>query len=240
MAIYRAPRPERHFTILENALLRDDRLSYRARGILAVILSHHDDWSITSEDLAAAGTEGRDAIRTALTELETAGYLRREKRQGKDGRWATQAIVYDTPQVENRTTQDALFDPPGPGKPAPVEPASDNQALTEETSQKTSPTETAPKTKPPADVIAADVYEALDKMGNYLAIRKVAAQALRAKHDQESIRLAMRRLVADSRPLTGPLLRTELQRGQGGGNRDTHHDHWTNGGGFVTEGGPTT
>jgi hypothetical protein len=226
--------------MLENSLLRDERLSYRARGILAVILSNVDDWSITSEDLAAKAPEGRDAVRTALTELEAVGYLRREKRRGRDGRIATVAMVYDRPQVETRTEQAALFpqvtpgtDSPAPEEPAPGQPTPDSQAPTEEPLKKTP----APAGRGPADLIAAAVYERLDKMGNYMAIRQVAAQALRAKHPQESVQAAMFKLVDDSRPLTGQTVRDAL-KGAIGTTRDTHHDHWSKGGTFAQE-GPT-
>lgn len=241
MAIYRGPRPDRDFTILHNEVLRDARLSYRARGILAVILSHSEEWNTTSEDLAEKGREGRDAVRTALTELEDAGYLRREKRRGANGQWATQAIVYDTPRAEPRSVQEELFGGPGPRNPAPVEPAEASQAPTEEPSKKTSPDgEGATALKPAqiANAVATIVYEHLDKMGNFMAIQQVALRALKAGHAQEAVAAAMVKAVDDSRPLTGPVVRQYLLNGSGESTspRDTHAAHWESGGTF-TEGG---
>ena len=88
--IVRTPRPDGEtFTVLSNAVLRDVRLSWRARGVLAYLLSLPDDWRITAEHLTRCAPEGRDAVRTALTELEHVGYLTRRRRQDSAGRWVT-------------------------------------------------------------------------------------------------------------------------------------------------------
>lgn len=99
MSIIRAPR-EGNFTIIPNDTLRDTRLSYRARGVLAYVLSHPDNWVTSAQRLADEGTEGRDAMRKALGELETAGYLVRRRYRGDDGRWQTDQVLHDTPQED--------------------------------------------------------------------------------------------------------------------------------------------
>ncbi|CRK49542.1 conserved hypothetical protein [Rhodococcus sp. RD6.2] len=88
--IQRGPRRADHFTVLSNAVLNDARLSFRARGILMWLLSKPADWRTRSESLAAQSpTEGHDAVRTAMRELEEHGYLVREKVQDERGRWHT-------------------------------------------------------------------------------------------------------------------------------------------------------
>lgn len=98
MSIVRGPRPKGHFTVICNDTLRDTRLSYRARGLLAAILSRPDDWRTSADSLAREGLEGRGAILTALRELEDMGYLRRVKtRDPQTGRLSQHSIVYDRP-----------------------------------------------------------------------------------------------------------------------------------------------
>lgn len=236
MAIYRAPRPDNHFTTIRNNVIRDERLSYKARGLLVVILSNADDWNTTSEDLARRAPDGRDAIQAGLRELEAAGYLVRVRRQDQRGRWSNHAMVYDEPQTPaEKTEQGALFDTPEPENPAPEKPAPENPALTEEPPKKDAPTERAP-----VDVVAAAVYEHGEKMGNYMAIRQVAGRALKLDGaTPESVQAAMCRALDDSRPLTGQVVRDYLRSGEQAGPRNTHQSHWDNGGTFATtdEGG---
>lgn len=99
MATIRVARRSR-FTTLHRDTVNDDRLSFRARGVLLWLLDKPDDWSCDAAAIARAGSEGRDAIRSALAELEAAGYLARERRQGEGGRWRTDTVVRERPVVE--------------------------------------------------------------------------------------------------------------------------------------------
>jgi len=109
VTIIRAPRAER-YTILRRDLINDGRLSFRALGVLAYILDKPDDWKIDAEDMSHTHGEGRDAIRTALSELEAAGYLVRQKYRKEDGTWAADSTVYDVPV--DQSGKPAAADPP--------------------------------------------------------------------------------------------------------------------------------
>lgn len=128
MAIKRAPRPVSNFTILTNEVLRDSRLSFRARGILASILSRPDNWRSSADSLAKETTEGRSAILTALKELEQIGYLERKKYQDEFGRWITESLIYDQPMSPK-------FDFPTSVQPTSVQPTSENRTVIEELSK---------------------------------------------------------------------------------------------------------
>jgi len=82
---------------MDKATVNDDRLSFRARGILLWLLEKPDDWRCDSEVIARAGTEGREAVRTALKELLALGYLRRTKAHGPHGHWQNITDVFERP-----------------------------------------------------------------------------------------------------------------------------------------------
>ena len=126
MSIIRSPRLENNFSIISNAVIRDTRLSYRARGILLDILSRPDNWRISADSLARNGLEGRQAVLTALKELREVGYMRTEKRRDEQGHFETVSIVYDTPTYEYT----------GVGKPDPGYRESGNRTTLEELSKK--------------------------------------------------------------------------------------------------------
>jgi len=92
--VYRTERTA-NFTQLPNESLRDERLSFRARGLLAFMLSFPDDWQ--HRDLEEHGTEGREAVRSALRELEACGYREKVKRRDEQGRIRTFVILRDQP-----------------------------------------------------------------------------------------------------------------------------------------------
>jgi hypothetical protein len=103
--------------VIDQAVVRNPRLSHRARGILCLLLSMPDDWRVNAEWVAMHGSEGRDAVRAALKELEEAGHIIRHKSQDAFGRWYTHSVVYEQPVdrgVDNWATEDGF---PGVGKP---------------------------------------------------------------------------------------------------------------------------
>jgi len=87
-------------TKINNAFANDERISWEAKGILAYALTKPNDWKFSMIDIINQSTDERDAIRTAVKELEEFGYLVREqvKENGKfvDSNWA----FYEVPKKE--------------------------------------------------------------------------------------------------------------------------------------------
>lgn len=68
--------PAKNFTQVSNDMLRDARISFKAKGLLCSLLSNSSgQWVSYIDTLTKMGTEGETAIRSGLKELEDAGYL---------------------------------------------------------------------------------------------------------------------------------------------------------------------
>lgn len=109
MRIVRAPRPDHGFLILRNETARDCRLSFRASGLLAHVLSLPDNAGTSAAELAEKRPEGREAIKTAFAELERHGYAVVTRQQDARGRWSTTRTVYDVPQIAAGHTEDGFL-----------------------------------------------------------------------------------------------------------------------------------
>ena len=60
------------FGVIPNELLNNPNVSFKAKGLYAFIQSKPDDWDFSAERIATQTSDGRDAIRSALKELEDA------------------------------------------------------------------------------------------------------------------------------------------------------------------------
>jgi hypothetical protein len=100
---------EGRFTQIPNDWLRDENLSLKAKGLLAQLLSHADGWTVSIHSLAKANDCGKDAIRSAVRELEDSGYLVRAQNRTDAGEfadtvWFTSSPIADLPIADNPTT----------------------------------------------------------------------------------------------------------------------------------------
>lgn len=108
------------WTTVPNEVLDDPRLSFKAKGVLAFLVSKPEGWEIRSNHLATIGPDGRDAVRSGLRELVDAGYLAYEKAQDDHGHWSTHSYLDPTGRAADHLR------PPETGFPASVEPGPDN------------------------------------------------------------------------------------------------------------------
>lgn len=101
-----------NFTVLDNAIIRDTRLSWKALGLLVRLLSLPPNFKLRLVTLSRERPSGRDATRSGLKELEQSGYLTIVREREASGKFTTTTwIIQDKPESQ-----------PEPGNPNVVKP----------------------------------------------------------------------------------------------------------------------
>lgn len=89
---------DKFYLKISNAVLEDSSLSWKARGLLAYLLSRPDNWNVIVSHLVKQGTDGKASVMAGLKELEDAGYIRRTARPPVKGRYdGLDSEVFETP-----------------------------------------------------------------------------------------------------------------------------------------------
>lgn len=76
--VYRIHKTD-EYTVISNYHLTDTRLSWKAKGVLSLLLSLPEEWDYSVKSIMDFCSDGRDCTASALTELEKFGYLKRER-----------------------------------------------------------------------------------------------------------------------------------------------------------------
>lgn len=118
MAVIRVEK-NKNYTCMSNYHLRDLRLSNKAVGLMCKMLSLPDDWDYSVNGLSKICKDGRDSILTQLRELETYGYLIRERCRNNNGQVAeTIYTLFEKPYTENPMTENPTQENPTQENPA--------------------------------------------------------------------------------------------------------------------------
>ena len=112
---------EAHFTQIPNAWLRDTRLSYKARGLLAELMTHSIGFQVSRERLARNGQDGDRAVRSAIAELEAAGYLKRSQSRSDDQKFSAAVWTTCDPSEPSVRFAPAGYAPAGNASPKKTE-----------------------------------------------------------------------------------------------------------------------
>ena len=124
MAVFRVERTS-DYTVMSNYHLRDKRLSLKAKGLLSQMLSLPEDWDYTLAGLCYINRESKDAIRTAIRELEQAGYIRRRQTTDSGGKFAgNEYTIYERPQEP--LSGEPSSEKPASGNPTTEKPIAEN------------------------------------------------------------------------------------------------------------------
>lgn len=86
------------FVMMDRRPLEKPYLSWKAKGLLAYLLSRPDNWVINFGDLVKRSTDGEDATRAAAKELEKAGHVVVTKERDEKGKFVKFSYtVYEQP-----------------------------------------------------------------------------------------------------------------------------------------------
>ena len=142
MAVFRVERT-RDYTVMSNYHLRDKNLSLKAKGLLSQMLSLPEDWDYTLAGLSYINRESKDAIRSAVNELEKAGYVQRRQTTDANGKFsANEYIIHEcpvtpAPSLEKPLSENPTTDNPSTGKPLSENPTQINTKKSRKEKQNT-------------------------------------------------------------------------------------------------------
>lgn len=85
------------YTVMSNYHLRDSNLSFKAKGLLSMMLSMSKDWDYSISGLEKISCEGKYAIRTTLEELKKAQYVNISRYRDDKGLFRYKYTVYYLP-----------------------------------------------------------------------------------------------------------------------------------------------
>lgn len=122
-----------NYVVMNRTALNDNRLSWKAKGIMAYMLSMPDDWVFYMDELITHATDGKDSFKSGLKELKDNGYVERKPvRDEKTKRivaWET--IVHEAPiqQEENPSVEMPPVEKPLMENPQVEKPLVENPPL---------------------------------------------------------------------------------------------------------------
>ena len=104
-----------NFTVIDNCVFKDYRLSAKAKGILTQMLSLPDGWNYSISGLTTLFSDGESSIRSGLDELKAFGYLNINRlidSKGKVVDW--EYIIFEDPSMnsENPVVENPHVDNP--------------------------------------------------------------------------------------------------------------------------------
>ena len=108
-----------NYIVVPNSILRDKRISIKARGLLIIILSLPPKWKLTVSGLVTVTGAGETAVRAGLRELEKYGYVQCTRARDSKGRIGCMDYIIrevplneENPKVENPKVENPEVEKP--------------------------------------------------------------------------------------------------------------------------------
>ncbi|HHP1050795.1 DnaD domain protein [Bacillus thuringiensis] len=120
-----------NYSVINNTGLKDERLSWKAKGILAYALTLPDNWTFHISELSQHAKDGEDSLRSGFKELKELGYIKRypvrDEKSKKITNWETE--IYETPDMGKPQEEEPLMEKPQVENPDVEKPLVENPTL---------------------------------------------------------------------------------------------------------------
>jgi len=205
MSIQRVP--DVPFAQIANSALRDKRLSFKARGVLALVLSNVGEWEATLRWLInQSDRDGRHAIQQALNELTECGY-REVRKCIIDGvattvvEWRHEPIsrLTENPTVGKSDDRETGVSYRTPSNRTPLEEHHPKKGATSAPSDDNRLAQEITKT-----------YTDRVPLSKFVAVLGIVKRALKADYTAEQITDSLAALADEGRPVTVDTLRIQM------------------------------
>lgn len=109
-----------NFVMMDKTFLEDTRLSYKAKGLLAYLLSKPDDWKVIVGNLVNNSKDGKASVYAGLKELKECGYYEKVPIRNEKGtritRWESTvcevplSLLTNFQEVENQDIENLYIE----------------------------------------------------------------------------------------------------------------------------------
>lgn len=140
--IFRTIKRDNPYVQIDKTVINDIRLSWKAKGLMAFLLSKPNDWIININNLVKQAKDGRDSVYAAIKELRQLKYLQQIQSRDCHGRiLGYEYLVYENPRlyeqdlasVSGRVKNEIQIENPSstplPGNPYTALPYTENPTL---------------------------------------------------------------------------------------------------------------
>lgn len=131
------------FTTIDNAILNDKLVSWKAKGLFTYLWSKPDNWNYSVKEVSKHAKDGRDSTSDGVQELEEHGYLKREQINAKgsfgSNVWTLSELPIfkkqpksdksSTPNTDNPSSEKPLTGNPSTDLPMTEKSSTENPAL---------------------------------------------------------------------------------------------------------------
>ena len=112
MAIYRIHK-EDNYVIVDKAFLLNEKISLKAKGLLALLLSYPDNWQFYEAEIVQHAADKANSLSSGLKELIENGYIVRKLGKDETGKFkGYEYHIYEKPITEKPITEKPIMENP--------------------------------------------------------------------------------------------------------------------------------